>query len=288
MGAAEGLFYRGDRAILATMHAKEKVVAPIVERFLGLRLEVTTGVDTDTFGTFSRDIARTGSQLDAARAKITAAFEISPDLHIALASEGSFGPHPYIPFCPLEREIIVLVDRTIGLELVGHHATINTNFAHAVVSDLAAGFDFAERMGFPDHGVIVMGCRDGQPAHDLALIKDAVTQDDLASALHQVIAKAGAAFVETDMRAHRNPRRMRAIKRATIDLARRARSPCPGCGRPGYAVTERLPGLPCSWCGNQTLLTKAHVQSCVGCGWRVERAVETVVADPAHCGGCNP
>ncbi|MDY7522815.1 DUF6671 family protein [Sphingomonas sp. 10B4] len=288
MGAAEGLLYRGDRAILATMHDKQKVVAPIVERFLGLRLEVTTGVDTDAFGTFSRDIERTGSQLDAARAKIEAAFERMPDLKIGLASEGSFGPHPYIPFCPVEREIVVLVDRTSDLELVGHHATLDTNFAHVVVNDIAAGLEFAERVGFPDHGVIVMGCRDGQPVPDLTLIKDAATRDDLASALHEVIAKAGAAFVETDMRAYRNPRRMRAIKRATIDLARRASSPCPGCGRPGYAVTERLPGLPCSWCGEPTLLTKANVQSCVGCGWRVERAVEAVAADPAHCGECNP
>ena len=288
MGTASGLLYNGDRAILATMHDKEKVIAPIVERFLGLRLEVTSGVNTDTFGTFGRDIERTGSQLDAARAKVRAALERTPELRIALASEGSFGPHPYIPFCPLAREIVILVDRTMGLELVGHHATTNTNFAHAVVSGLAEGIDFAEQVGFPDHGVIVMGCRDGQPAHDLALIKDAATQDDLASALHQVIAKAGAAFVETDMRAHRNPRRMSAIKRATIDLARRARSPCPGCGRPGYAVTERLSGLPCSWCGAPTLLTKTDVQSCIGCGWRVERPVKTVVADPAHCGGCNP
>ncbi len=236
MGAAEGLVYRGNRAILATMHAKEKVIAPIAERFLGLRLEITKGVDTDTFGTFSRDIERTGSQLDAARAKIEAAFERMPDLRIGLAGEGSFGPHPYIPFFPINREIVVLVDRTFGLELVGHHATPDTNFAHVVVANIAGGLDFAERVGFPDHGVIVMGCRDGQPAPDFALTKDGKTWDDLRSALHQVIAKAGAAFVETDMRAHRNPRRMRAIKRATIDLARRARSPCPGCSRPGFAV----------------------------------------------------
>ena len=289
MCAVERTLYRGDRAILATMHAKEKkVIAPIVERFLGLRLEVTTGVDTDTFGTFSWDIERSGSQLDAARAKIQAAFERRPDLHIGMASEGSFGPHPYIAFCTLEREIVVLVDRMVGLELVGHHVTADTNFAHVVVTDINDGYDFAERVGFPDYGVIVMGCRDGQPAHNLALIKDAATWDDLASALQQVIAKAGAAFVETDMRAHRNPRRMRAIKLATIDLARRARSPCPGCGRPGYAVTDRLPGLPCSWCGESTRLTKADVQSCVGCGWRAERAVNTVAADPAHCGRCNP
>lgn len=288
MEAAGGLLYRGDRAFLATMHAKEKVVAPIVERFLGLRLEVAAGLDTDAFGTFSRDIERTGSQLDAARAKIEAAFEGMPDLQIGLASEGSFGPHPYIPFCPLEREIVVLVDRTAGLELVGHHATLDTNFAHAVVPDIAGGLAFAERVGFPDHGVVVMGCREGQPAHDLGLIKDAGTRDDLTLALDRVISKVGTAFVETDMRAHRNPRRMRAIKRATIELVRRARSPCPACGRPGYAETERLPGLPCSWCGEPTLLIRASVQTCVGCGWRVEHAVEAAAAEPAHCGECNP
>jgi hypothetical protein len=286
--AAAGLLYRGDRAVLATMHAKETVIAPIVERFLGLQLHVTNGVDTDAFGTFSRDIERSGSQLDAARAKIAAAFASAPDIAIALASEGSFGPHPSLPFCPLAREIVVLVDQTIGLELVGHHATLDTNFAHVVVTDSADGCQFAERVGYPDHGVIVMGCRDGQPAHDIALIKDAATWEELKSTLLTVIAKSGAAFVETDMRAHRNPRRMRAIKRAAIDLARRARSPCPRCGRPGYAVTERLRGLPCSWCGAPTLLARANVEACVGCGWRVERAVEAASADPAHCGDCNP
>jgi len=284
MGAAAGPLYRGDRAVLATMHAKEKVIAPIAERFLGLRLEVTNGVDTGTFGTFSRDIERTGSQLDAARAKIVAAFESTPDLQIGLASEGSFGPHPYIPLCPLEREIVVLVDRRASLELVGHHATPDTNFAHIIVTNTADALVFAERVGFPDHGVIVMASRDGQPAHDPALIKEAATCDELAATLHQVIATASAAFVETDMRAYRNPRRMRAIKRATIDLARRARSPYPGCGRPGYAVTERLPGLPCSWCGEPTLRVRENVRSCVGCGWRVERAVEPLAADPGHCG----
>ncbi len=50
------------------------------------------GANTDRFGTFSRDIERTGSQLDAARAKIAAGFEYAPSARIGLASEGSFGP----------------------------------------------------------------------------------------------------------------------------------------------------------------------------------------------------
>ncbi len=282
------MLYRGDRAVLATMHGKETAIAPLAERFLGLRVEVVAGLDTDAFGTFSRDIARSGSQLDAARAKIAAGFDLMPDLQIGLASEGSFGPHPYIPFCPLAREIVVLDDRKSGLELIGHHAAPDTNFSHAVITDVATGRAFAEKAGFPNYGVIVMGCRDGLPALDIALIKNAGSWDELTSALEAVVTGTGSAFVETDMRAHRNPRRMRAIKRATIDLIRRARSACPACGRPGYAVTERLAGLPCSWCHEPTTLPQAEISSCVGCGWRVEQPVSATEADPAHCGECNP
>lgn len=285
---AAGLLYNGDRAILATMHAKERVIGPIVERFLGLRLEVAAGLDTDAFGTFSREIERSGSQIEAARAKIRAVFERTPDLQVGLASEGSFGPHPQIPFCALGHEIVVLIDRRTDLELVGHHATLRTNYSHAVVAEVPDGLAFAERVGFPDHGVIVMGCRDGRPAPTLALIKDAVTWDALGAALGRLIAETGSCFIETDMRAHRNPRRMRAIKRATINLVRRAGSPCPHCGRPGYGLTERLPGRPCSDCGEPTHLIRAEVLACAGCGWRAERAVDPATASPGSCGQCNP
>jgi C4-type Zn-finger protein len=103
-----------------------------------------------------------------------------------------------------------------------------------------------------------------------------------------VIGMCGAGFVETDMRAHRNPTRMRAIKRATLDLVRRFRSPCPVCAAPGFAVTERLVGLPCSWCGEPTLAIKAEVLSCAACGHRIERLAPATTADPGQCSGCNP
>ncbi|MFS0774247.1 DUF6671 family protein [Sphingomonas sp. 1P08PE] len=280
--------YNGDDALLATMHAKERVIEPLARRFLGLRLTVAANIDTDAFGTFSRDVARAGSQLDAARAKIEAAFAIDPTIDVALASEGSFGPHPYLPFCPLEREIVVLHDRRTGLELIGHHATPDTNFAHAVVSDIDAGLAFAERAGFPAHGVIVLGARDGQPAPDLALVKSAESRGELATAITETLAKGGTAFIETDMRAHRNPRRMRAIRRAMIDLIRKARSPCPDCRQPGFAITERLSGLPCKWCAAPTLLTRADVWTCSSCGLRREQPIAAIKADPGHCPECNP
>ena len=61
--------YHKTVAVLATMHGKERVIAPILEQGLGLRVALALGLDTDRFGTFSREVERTGSQLDAARAK---------------------------------------------------------------------------------------------------------------------------------------------------------------------------------------------------------------------------
>ena len=150
------------------MHGKERAIAPLAARFLGLDVRVAERLDTDMFGTFSREIERAGPPRDAARAKIAAAFRLMPEATVGIASEGSFGPHPQVPFAALNRELVLLIDRESGLELVGHHATMDTNFAHAVVTDPDVGLDFAAKAGFPAHGVIVMGVLDGQPAPHLA------------------------------------------------------------------------------------------------------------------------
>lgn len=288
MAIAPEFCVAGKRAVLATMHGKERVVRPLLERGLGLNIVLPEKFDTDRFGTFSREIERTGSQFDAARAKIAAAFDHDPEAEIAIASEGSFGPHPFIFFVTLGREIVVMQDRVSGFELAGHHADLATNFLHDTVDTVEAAMAFAERIGFPRHGLIVMASSDGDPDPGKFLSKGIDTLENLAAAVAQAIALSGAAHVETDMRAHRNPTRMRAIKRATIDLVRRYRSPCPQCARPGFAITERPPGLPCAWCGGPTNALRAEVSVCAGCGHRIERPVEATTADPGQCNKCNP
>lgn len=278
----------GGSAVLATMHGKARAIAPVVTRFLGLKVEVAPGLDTDAFGAFSRETARTGSPLEAARGKIAAAFDRVPSARIGLASEGSFGPHPQLPFLPFGQEIVVLIDRLSGLELVGRHGGARTNFAQLVVTEPEAGQAFAQRVGFPGHGVILTAWVDERPAPDIALIKDVVNWASLVRGIDRIVGQAGAALVETDMRADRNPTRMRAIRRATLDLVRRSRSSCPACGRPGFAVTERLAGLPCADCGKPTSQTRAEVLTCTGCSHRQERPMARRAADPGQCGDCNP
>lgn len=288
MPAAGDFTLLGKRAVLATMHGKERALRPLLHGGLGLDVHLPAGLDTDHFGTFSREIARTGSQLDAARAKIAAGFELDREAIVAIASEGGFGPHPALPFAALGREIVVLLDRSTGLELVGCHDDLQPVFAHAAADGPEAALAFAARIGFPAQGLIVIGLVDGAPAPAAYLRKDIGTPEALAAAVSAAVTQCGGAHLETDMRAHRNPARMRAIRRAGIDLVRRYRSLCPSCARPGFAVTAHVAGLPCSWCGSPTHATRARASVCAGCGWRVEQAVAATAADPGECEYCNP
>lgn len=276
-------------AVLATMHGKEHLIAPILHDALGLRVTPAPGLDTDRFGTFSHEVERCGTQLDAARAKIAAGFDTLPQARVGIASEGSFGPHPEVPFLAVGRELVLLQDRDTGLELAGYDASLETNFIHHPVRDVAAGIAFARRIGFPRHGVIVIGCRDDRPAPDLLLHKEIGDAEQLAACLDGALGRYGAAWIEADMRAHRNPTRQAAIGRATHDLAARFNSRCPRCDCPGFAVVERRPGLPCAGCGEPTRLTLAERFGCLACGHGDERpAGAAATADPGRCDGCNP
>lgn len=281
--------YNNTAAVLTTMHAKERVIGPILRDELGLTIRLAMGVNTDQFGTFSREVRRSGSQLDAARAKIAAGFEYAPSSRVGFASEGSFGPHPYIPFLAIGRELVLMIDRESQFELTGYDTSPETNFGHTVARDREAAFAFAKRARFPEHGLIVMGCRDEQPAPDLLLKKEIADANALEAAVQDAVRLCGAAFVETDMRAHRNPTRMTAIKRATRDLVRRFYSLCPSCSHRGFDVTERIAGLPCAWCGEPTNVIMAEALICQSCGHRDERSVAAApTADPGQCQGCNP
>ena len=55
------------------------------------------------------------------------------------------GPHPYFPFLAFGRELVVLIDRKTGFELIGHDAGEDANFSHAVVTDIAGARAFAKK-----------------------------------------------------------------------------------------------------------------------------------------------
>ena len=281
--------FSGREAILTTMHGKEAVIAPLMLDKLGMHVTVTTGVDTNAFGTFTGEIERKLSGYETAAAKILTAFDQYPDHTIGIASEGSFGPHPESPFITIDSEIVMLIDRLHGIQLAGHQYSTDTNFDKREISSEVELLEFAERIGFPSHGVILKSKpRNGRPLKFV----DIKTQGSLKMAFKYLISTSALKIVdiETDMRAMSNPTRMKNIEAAALDLVAKLLTLCPACGWPGYSVAEVVKGLPCSLCGSATGATLAHIYKCMKCDHtsQISDPYGKISQDPMYCDLCNP
>lgn len=285
--SASSSVYRNRRVAFLTQHGKERVVAPILSAGTGSYVERIAGFDTDRFGTFTRDIERDGTQLEAARKKARKAIELS-GLSLGLGSEGSFGSHSHCSFLPWDVEMLVWFDAEQELEVVGVFASGSTNHGHLQTGDWEELLSFAANVGFPDHHLVV------RPGHedDHRLRKGISDFDALKEAFGWAanLATRSEVFVETDMRAHANPKRMSCIAAAAKDLAQKLRSLCPACEIPGYCVIESVPGLPCELCHQPTEMTTAEIHGCQRCDHRETRALNsgTGYASAAVCHHCNP
>lgn len=273
------------RIALLTRHGKERVIASVLEPVLGGRIERVEGFDTDRLGTFTREIPRDGTQLEAARKKARIGMTLSGAPR-GLASEGSFGMDPFVGFVPWNRELLVFIDDRLGVEVVGT-AQDNAVSAQCLATDWATVETFARSVDFPRHWLVLRPDRHDDPR----VRKDLTDWPALESAYAEGARQSarGDVFVEVDLRAHANPTRMDVIRRAAEDLSRQLLSPCPACGLPGFRVVERVPGLPCGGCGAPTRDTRADVHGCVKCPHRETRERDApAYADPGRCDHCNP
>lgn len=280
LAAAGAGGYLGRRAAFFTQHGKEKVVAPTLEAALGCKVSHVTGYDTDLLGTFTRDIPRAGSQIEAARKKARLGMELS-GLSLGLASEGSFGPDPMVGTFPWNVEFLILIDDGRGLEVVGV-AQGEANFSHLLTDDWAAAKAFAKQAGFPAHHLVVRP----ESEYDPRIRKGIAAWAELEAVFAWALAESanGRVFVETDVRAHANPTRMDNIRLAAEDLVKKLCSLCPACGTPGFWIVERVDGLPCEACGAPTRETRAEVHGCVKCAHRETRErADRQYADPGRC-----
>ncbi|MGL2986532.1 DUF6671 family protein [Flavobacterium sp. RSSA_27] len=277
--------FKGRQLVIATMHQKEQVMAPILEKGLGVICTIPKNFDTDSFGTFSGEITRTSDALTVARQKCLAAI-VATDCDLAVASEGSFGPHPSAYFASANDELVMLMDRENQLEIIGRSISFQTNFSGSYINSETELMNFAAQAKFPSHGLILRPSANSTED----MLKGIVSPDVLLEQFRYLKVKHPAVFVETDMRAMYNPTRMEIISMATKQLVQHVQSLCPECQTPGFTITDMKTGLPCSWCGNATPSVLCHIYSCKKCNFTKEHLYPNhkKTEDPGFCNYCNP
>jgi hypothetical protein len=248
-------------------------------------VHVAEGLNTDLLGTFSGEVARLADPLTTARKKCELALDLS-GCDLALASEGSFGPHPAAFFLPANEEWLLLVDRKNNLEIHARHLSLETNFSGEEFKNIEELEAFASKVGFPSHGLILRKSKE-----ELTGMQKGIRDPTLlrTSAVH-LLETEGSGYVETDMRAMFNPCRMQVIGETAQLLLQKLTSHCPSCQVPGFSVTSAEPGLPCSLCGTPSSAALTHLLVCNHCQHqeRVSFPDGKKTEDPQYCQVCNP
>ena len=277
--------FKGRTLAIATMHGKESVIAPILEKFLGVKIIVPKNFNTDVFGTFAGEIERSSDPFNTAVLKCKAACKLA-NTTLAVASEGSFGQHPTLFFMPADEEIMVFVDLQNDITIKAKIISTNTNFNGDNFTDWKFAKDFAEKIGFPAHGLII---RKHENDHQ-EVVKGISNWDELKDQFENYFSKYGAVFLETDMRAMYNPTRMKVIEEATNKLIDVISNQCPGCKFPGYDICEINSGLPCKLCGMPTRSILSFQYKCNNCSYAslIQFPNGKENEDPQFCDFCNP
>lgn len=273
---------------VATIHAKERVIGPALMDVLPLAgFHAIAGVDTDRFGSFSGEVQRTLTPLEAAIAKARHGAEVS-GLDLVVASEGSFGPYPPAPFLSCNEEFLVLYDARYGQVFIHRKVFLGPVFGGEECVTLADVQSLAERLSFPSHHLVVRRAEKWRMGD--VVTKGIDDRDLLRHTAEALIATHGSCWVETDLRAMANPTRMQAIADTASELARDIARTCPACGTCWFHITDTRTGLPCGLCGWPTSSIRAQIRTCRHCSHQQQeaRADGRTEEDPRFCDHCNP
>lgn len=281
--------YDGNCIILTTKHAKSIAIAPIFYEKLGASV-LEYVADTDKLGTFSGEIERKGNALECARTKCELSLEqLGEKVEFALASEGSFGTHPFMPFIPCDQEILYFIDRKRGFHLHLSYLSEKTNYRMEALGLLEELEKFAKNSLFPSHALIL---RPSNRTLKEPIFKGIESLTILEEAFKECIkySSDGKVWVETDMRAQFNPSRMLVIGELADKFSKRLSTHCPSCYLPGWGKVGTEIGLPCGWCGSKTEMIKHEIFGCVKCSYKEisENSDKFKHADPQYCPFCNP
>lgn len=286
--------FSGRKCVLATMHGKESALQAQFESELGLQLIVPGSIDTDSLGTFTGEVPRKQRSIETAIRKAKLGMKLT-GIKRGVATEGTFGPDPAVPFMKLHSETIAFVDDSLGIKVHETAHSYKTLFDSFTCSGFEQIREEMDSAGFPGHAMTVRPEKIGwisKVCKRFQVFKGIKDFDYLENAVDQCckISTSGKAVVETDMRAHMNPTRMDFIKDLGGRLVERLKKKCPNCKMPGWGVMFRKSGLPCEICHLPTDMISHEVWVCSACKHTTEyeRDDNLKFADATYCANCNP
>jgi hypothetical protein len=264
--------------LLSSKHRKERILQCLFEP-LGVRLFTPNGFDTDAYGTFCGETPRIEGPKQTVKEKCLAGMHFANQRQ-GLASEGSFGPHPSIPFLTINEEILIYIDLDQDLEIYGQSSSFDVCNQHLTYREEGQLESFLERIDFGAQGLVLKNALNHET------IDKGITER---STLMERMEKHPEWHIETDLRAHLNPKRQKNIIQAAQDLIDRMHRLCPSCQHPDFSVRRYSGHLNCSWCGNPTESYAFLEYDCQHCSFQhTTKRPDRTLEDPQYCQHCNP
>jgi len=277
--------YAGRTAVLTSKHQKLNQIGPPLLEHIGLGV-FELDLDTDQLGTFTGEIERLNPPQETAIRKARMGMKAS-GCALGIASEGSIGPDPLVPFVISDIEHLVLVDDELGIVITETYRSFDITTAIISVTAGQDLGDFLTRADFPHHKLIV---RPNTEARDFSIkgITD-LTQLNAAIEACSEQSPTGFVVVESDLRAHCSPSRQANIQEVAITLAHRVSRLCPHCHTPGWGRTSYQKGVRCGECFRVSPeAIRQEILGCARCDHRESGKIIAHKLDPTYCNWCNP
>jgi len=273
--------------IFATRHGKGVAAEGCFQRVLNASVKELI-IDSDSLGTFSGEVERPGSMVDALREKVRLARAATKERFI-MTSEGSFNSASSMGLFAQGVEMLMVHDALTGVEILEQHISLDTNYATEFLKERETLPRFLERISFGTHALVLYP--EGLPIQ--GNVCKGITEKEEAHTVFDLCLQrspVSAVVAMSDMRAHLNPTRMKSITYCCELLAQRLSTHCPRCGSGGFGLVGSVPGLPCRECALPTQRARAERHSCPFCEESVEmpRSDGKTAADPVECEWCNP
>ncbi len=272
------------RFLIASKHNKEEAIYPPFSKVFNVNIIVPADFDTDKYGTFSGEIPREDYPHNVVFKKAEEASK-KYGFEYVIASEGSFGPHPTIPFCAVNHEYMCFIDKKKKIAVLESEMTIDTNFEHLDINPTSNYEPYLKKIKFPSHGILLRCSED-----NYVLAKGINNINKLNILIKTAFKKYGILTLETDMRAMMNPTRMKIISKLSEKLVKRLQQCCPACHTPGFGKVTYKDFLLCKLCRSMTSFYRFKVLHCVKCEYhqRFSREDGLIEVDPQYCLSCNP